>query len=41
MNPLLVPFVDPTNNRCLPKAPMTVVPFTLVTEPNPDTVPWV
>ena len=39
MKPLLRLFFDPTNNRFLPKAPMTIVPFTLVTAPIHDTVP--
>ena len=39
MKPLLRLFFDPSNNRFLPKAPMTIVPFTLVTAPIPDTVP--
>ena len=40
MNPLCLLLVDPSSTRFLPKAPMIVVPFTVVTASIPDTVPW-
>ena len=40
-NPLLVPLVAPPKSRFLPNATTKVVPQKVVTEPKPDTVPWV